>query len=90
MFDKIKDRIGKLERETEQLKAELAEVKRTFSQVLGENAGLRAENDRLIKLGIAPAYPRGHTAPMARTPYRIKAPANAHIRRERSFDRFRG
>lgn len=65
MFEKLKSRIGNLEYETEQLKAELAklrtelaEVKQTLSRVLGENRGLRQENDRLIKLGLCPGYPR--------------------------------
>jgi regulator of replication initiation timing len=64
MFEKTQSRIGNLEYETAQLKAELAkvraelaEVKRKFSRLTEENAGLRAENDRLIKLGLAPAYP---------------------------------
>ena len=58
MFEKLKNRIGTLEHEVAQLKADLAETKRIFSKLAGENAGLRAENDRLIKLGgIAPAFP---------------------------------
>jgi regulator of replication initiation timing len=59
MFNQIKCRLAALEQDTVQLRAELAELKRTLWQVLGENEGLRRENDRVIRLsGIAPAYPR--------------------------------
>jgi hypothetical protein len=64
MFEKLKNQIGTLEDETAQLKSELAKVrielaetKRIFSKLAGENQGLREENTRLIKLGLAPAYP---------------------------------
>jgi regulator of replication initiation timing len=57
MFEKLKSRIADIERDTEQLKSELAEVKQTLARVFGENDGLRKENDRLIKM-VAPAYPR--------------------------------
>jgi regulator of replication initiation timing len=68
MFENLKPQVEELERELAALKTELVEVKRTLSQVLGENAGLREENDRLIKLGgIAPAFPvRRHSYPHSR------------------------
>jgi regulator of replication initiation timing len=56
MFDReLKERIATLETELARVKAELSGVKRTLSQVLGENAGLREENDRLLSFGIVPA-----------------------------------
>jgi hypothetical protein len=72
MFDKIKARRANLERETGQLKAELAEVKRTLAQVIGENHFLRRERDRIIGLsGIAPAFPvKRHQWPIARLRHR--------------------
>jgi chromosome segregation ATPase len=61
MFEKLKSRIGNVEYEIKQLKAELAKVrselvepKRNFSRLTSENAGLREENNRLLKLGITP------------------------------------
>jgi regulator of replication initiation timing len=55
MFENLKPRVEALESEIAALKVELSGVKRTLSQVLGENAGLREENDQLLSFGIVPA-----------------------------------
>jgi hypothetical protein len=56
MFDRhLRERIETLETEPAGVKDQLAELKRTFSQVLGENDGLRKENDQLVSFGIVPA-----------------------------------
>jgi regulator of replication initiation timing len=62
MFDRLKSQLADVERAVTELKADLtklgsdlADVKRTLSRVLGENHGLRQENDRLLKFGIVPA-----------------------------------
>jgi regulator of replication initiation timing len=58
MFDKIKNRLTTLESDLAAVRAELAELKRTLSRVLGENHGLRQEIGRLMNLGLSAGYPR--------------------------------
>jgi regulator of replication initiation timing len=73
MFGNLKPRVEELEREIAALKAELAEVKRTLSQALGENAGLRAENDQLLGFGVIPALRvKRHNWPDYRQPEQVQ------------------
>ena len=54
----VETEIVTLKTELDRLKSDVAEVKQTLSRVLGENHGLREENDWLTQLtGIAPALP---------------------------------
>jgi hypothetical protein len=65
MFEKLKNRLGNVESETEQLKtelakvrAELADTKRLFSKLTGEINALRRQTDSIVRLGgIVPAFP---------------------------------